>query len=270
MTKAHSHGSGCSSGCSHEKGFFGNIWSKIINFIFRDNMKYLFYELVLFLLPGSLYRFFIKQGDYSLDMIIKYSITCFLIAMAYWSHSKAKPPNDPGWLKWEDFRSPEELKDTQDKIKWSDPHYLKKRQNAKYEDPEDVNKYSLQCTKCGCMKVDGVHHCSICQRCVYKMDHHCPWTGNCVGYYTLKPFLLFLLYVTSLCFATVTWMYMAARKNMMMHISFIAFLPSSQLKYMLTMKFATPEEKKLIIEDNERQYQLEKEIQGDPDDIFSW
>ena len=27
------------------------------------------------------------------------------------------------------------------------------------------------------------------------MDHHCPWINNCVGLYTKKPFLLFMVYV---------------------------------------------------------------------------
>ena len=31
-------------------------------------------------------------------------------------------------------------------------------------------------------------------RCVAKMDHHCPWINNCVGFYTKKPILLFLIY----------------------------------------------------------------------------
>lgn len=53
---------------------------------------------------------------------------------------------------------------------------------------------------------------------------------------------------------------MAARKNLMLHISLIAFLPSSQLKYMLTMKFCSEEERKIIIDENKRQYELEKSI----------
>lgn len=27
------------------------------------------------------------------------------------------------------------------------------------------------------------------------MDHHCPWMNNCVGMYTKKPFILYLVYV---------------------------------------------------------------------------
>jgi len=45
------------------------------------------------------------------------------MGMAYWSHSNAKRPADPGFLKWEDFRSEEELKDKDDQRKWSDPNY---------------------------------------------------------------------------------------------------------------------------------------------------
>lgn len=50
------------------------------------------------------------------------------------------------------------------------------------------------CNHCRNGKPPRCHHCSVCRRCVLKMDHHCLWVGNCLGAHNYKFFLLLLLY----------------------------------------------------------------------------
>ncbi|KAL1409717.1 palmitoyltransferase for Vac8p [Vanrija albida] len=50
------------------------------------------------------------------------------------------------------------------------------------------------CRKCDGWKPDRCHHCRACGQCVLKMDHHCPWLDNCVGYHNYKAFMLFVTY----------------------------------------------------------------------------
>ncbi|XP_060515951.1 palmitoyltransferase ZDHHC16A [Cylas formicarius] len=53
------------------------------------------------------------------------------------------------------------------------------------------------CKKCIAPKPPRTHHCSVCNRCILKMDHHCPWLNNCVGYRNHRYFFLYMVYMVA-------------------------------------------------------------------------
>ncbi len=56
----------------------------------------------------------------------------------------------------------------------SDPGLLRKYNHAR-------NTKWTYCDFCSSFRPKGCVHCSTCKTCVADYDHHCAWTGKCVG-----------------------------------------------------------------------------------------
>ena len=63
----------------------------------------------------------------------------------------------------------------------SDPGELKKNTSHDLGTLLDIYEATSICADCKVIKTPRSRHCNLCDICVDRFDHHCPWVNNCIG-----------------------------------------------------------------------------------------
>jgi len=88
----------------------------------------------------------------------------------------------------------------------SNPGILKRDPELNFIKLLDTLEASSLCPECEVIRTPRCRHCNLCQVCIDRFDHHCPWINNCIGKGNWAKFYVFVccqaLYLFSVFFVS--------------------------------------------------------------------
>jgi hypothetical protein len=140
-------------------------------------------------------------------------VLTFMLVACYIRCIRTGPGEIPGDEEWvykpRDVKSGDSSSEIKDRLPRLDTKEMKRSGERRH------------CKWCQKFKPDRCHHCRACRVCVLKMDHHCPWINNCVGFRNHKYFFLLIFYTAFDCNVIAWSMLESVRMSYLIETSFV-------------------------------------------------
>ena len=108
------------------------------------------------------------------------------LAFTAWSDPGTVPKQSPGQLLLQKKRIARAAELAERKKCKDEAHYRPGAAGAMA-----LSRFS-SCSICNVLRDYGTSHCTSCNACCVDLDHHCPWTGKCIGKGNLQSFFVFV------------------------------------------------------------------------------
>ncbi|CAI5976152.1 unnamed protein product, partial [Closterium sp. NIES-65] len=165
-------------------------------FIFGPDVRSLVISVVLILVPGTLFCIFVAApyaGKLPGGIAVLPVSICFVIWNLFILLVTAS--RDPGIVP-RNLVPPQPDEEAGEQAAGGAPKKLPRAKEVVVNGHTVKVKY---CDTCLLYRPPRCSHCSICDNCIEKFDHHCPWVGQCIGRRNYPFFFLFVTTTTLLC-----------------------------------------------------------------------
>lgn len=170
---------------SDQKIFGNNKFLCHGKFIAGPDYKSCIASFLMIVVPGLLWQIFV--GDFFADRYsIAIPVVVGLLTVASIALLLRTAFSDPGIMPRQ--------KDHQEYFDSRTESYRKKQPPRYHDIVLRGHPFKLKyCITCNIYRPPRCTHCSVCENCIERFDHHCPWIGNCIG---KRNYWLFYSFVT--------------------------------------------------------------------------